>query len=96
MTAQRLIEFFIDSFFIIFQAFDKKQSNFAPKPSNTNKGQIQLSDEVKRQIINFYLEESQRTPNKSAALTTYKVKDKALVRFYDEYCMRKTIKNKKK
>ena len=73
----------------------KIESGFAPKQPNKHKGQIQLSEGVKREIINAYLEESQRTPNKSAALTTYKETDKTVAKFYDEYCMRKPLKNKK-
>jgi len=72
----------------------KRSQNFQPSVSNKKKGQIQLDDKIKQQIIQAYLDQSQRTPNKSAAISTNKITDKTLVEFYDSYCHRKPLKNK--
>lgn len=72
----------------------KRSNNFEPKTASKKSGQIQLPDNVKRDIIDAWLQESQRTPNKPSALSTYKEKDEILVHFYDNYCHRKVLKNK--
>lgn len=72
----------------------KRSQNFEPKVSSKKKGQIQLDEKIKRQIIQAYLDQSQRTPNNPAVMSTYKVTDDTLVKFYDDYCHRKPLKNK--
>ena len=73
----------------------KRSNNFQPKTVSKKCGQIQLPDNVKREIIDAWLQESQRTPNKAAVLSTFKQKDEILVNFYDNYCHKKILKNKK-
>ena len=41
------------------------------------------------------MNEAQRLPNRHAALSTYKVEDKTLKTFYDDYCHKRRLKNKR-